>query len=109
MAPDHFVGQGKKTSVRALPALALRFCAENFIPLVAADGLITGLAGLSAFKTAGINIVPTPKEASEQGDLGAGSGDGRLAFPSAFCREVRKVECRRGDHAFFRWNLRLGK
>lgn len=46
------------------------FFTENPAPFIAASRRITGLVCFSAFKTARIDVVTSPKEAAEQNDLG---------------------------------------
>ena len=70
MPADYLVCNGEKTAAWAFGALDPGLLAEAADPFVGAGRLIAGLAGPSALKAAGIDVVASTKERTEKGDLG---------------------------------------
>ena len=70
MPADYLVCNGEKTAAWAFGALDPGLLAEAADPFVGAGRLIAGLAGPSALKAAGIDVVASTKERAEKRDLG---------------------------------------
>jgi len=66
---QHLVGDGKKFAVRALAASHAGFSAPGLDPFIAACRKIPRLAGLAAFESPGIDVLPAPEKAPEKSDL----------------------------------------
>ncbi|EXI75345.1 MAG: hypothetical protein AW07_01246 [Candidatus Accumulibacter sp. SK-11] len=74
MLANGFVGQRQESPTGAVLAPDRPFVAETAHPLVGAGRAVTGLAGAEACEKARIEVVPSPKERPEQGDLGGYGG-----------------------------------
>jgi hypothetical protein len=74
MPVNHFVGNGKKTPVRAFRTFDSGLFADSLDPFIATHRRIAGPARLAAFKATRIDIFASMKQRSEESDFGLGGG-----------------------------------
>lgn len=72
MPADHRVCDLKQAAVGTIGALDFWFLANTPDPFIRACRLVTGLPGLPALETAGINVRPPAKQRPEQFNFGIG-------------------------------------
>jgi hypothetical protein len=115
MVSDNIIGNRFKGPPGTRAAANFRLFTDASYPFIPAGRLVTGLSGLLAFKTPGIDIIPTPEQGTEQGDFGFRRGvivdyrDVRLRWGSLIICQLRRFQLLFfiGKKAFERGNFIL--